>query len=206
MKIGILGTGRMASALGTQWAHKGHTVYFGSREPARAKALAARVQLNTSGGSIAEASAFSNVILLATIWKGVKSILEAAGNLEDKILIDCTLPLVDQQIAIDGNTSGSAEIGKLAPGARVVKAFHTIPYEHFSNPTFSGSSESMFYCGDDLDSKQIVKQLAVEMNLDPVDCGPLFLARYLEGMALVWIFLAAGMGQGNSIGFKLLRR
>ena len=39
MKIGIIGTGNVGSALGTRWAGLGHTVMFGARNPADALVL-----------------------------------------------------------------------------------------------------------------------------------------------------------------------
>lgn len=167
MKIGIIGTGRMGSALGKAWAQQGHEVFLGSRDPARGKEIATALGNSAQGGSIAEAAHFGDVVLLATLWAGVKDALQAAGNLADKTLIDCTLPLVDRQLAVDGASSGAEEVSKLAPGAYVVKAFHTINYEQFANPLIGATNISMFYCGNDATAKALVKQLATEMGLDP---------------------------------------
>lgn len=205
MQIGIFGTGRMGMSLAKQWASKGHQIYLGSRDPHKAKALAAEMGADVRGGSVAEASDFGQVLLLAVVWAGVADTIEAAGNMDGKVLIDCTLPLVNRQLAVDSNSSGAEEIAKLAPGAQVVKAFNTIYYEHFKNPKIGSERISMFYCGDSKNAKAIVAQLGSEIGLDVVDSGPLFNSQRLEAMGLLWIYMTMGVGYGNDIAFKLLR-
>lgn len=205
MKIGVLSTGRMGSTLGKLWAKYGHQVFFGSRDPDKAKAFAVLTEGEVDGGSLEAAAQFGDIVLLATTWNGVADVLKASGSLEGKVLIDCTLPLVDRQLAVDGNTSGAEVIAKLAPGANVIKAFNTIYYEHFESPLIDTQAVSMFYCGDDPDAKTIVARLAAELGLDPVDAGPLMNARMLEAMGFLWIYLAFGCDYGLGIGYKLLR-
>ena len=205
MKIAIIGTGKMGSTLGKVWAEKGHQVFFGSRDPDKARKLAETIGSFTRGGSVTDAVAFSQVILLAVVWEGVPESILAAGNLEGKILIDCTLPMVNRQLAIDPTSSGAGEIAKLVPGAKVVKAFNTIYYEHFEHPVINQERISMFYCGDDGKAKEIAAQLGSDIGLDSVDCGPLFNARWLEAMAYLWIYMALGVGYGTEIGFRFLK-
>lgn len=211
MNIGIIGPGRMGSTLGRLWANVGHHVYLGSRDPVRAQTLALSLQAQgsvgrLSGGSIREAAAFGEVVVVATAWVGVADALAAAGPLTGKVLIDCSPPLINRELAIAADSSGAQEIAKLAPDARVVKAFNTMHYEQFAQPFINGQAISLFYCGDDAAAKVIVAQLAAELGLDPVDAGPLFVARFLEGMSYVWIFLSVVSGYGEEIGFKLLRQ
>jgi hypothetical protein len=196
----------MAGALGKAWAKGGHSVFYGSREPEKAAALAASNGANAQGGRLVEAAAFGEVILLASIWVGVAETLQVVGQLTGKVLIDCTLPLRDRQLDVNfSETSGAEEIARRAPGSRVVKAFHTVSFQQMDKPRIGSQAISLFYCGDDGGAKTIVAQLAGEMGFDPVDCGPLFIARLLEPMGVLWIFLAAGVGLGDDIGFKLLR-
>lgn len=210
MKIGIIGTGRMGGTLGRLWANVGHQVYFGSRDPAKAQTLVLTLQTQTSaghlfGGSIREAAAFGDVVLVASVWAGVADALAAAGALDGKVLIDCTLPLVNRELAVAADSSGAQEIAKLAPGSRVVKAFNTMHYEQFAHPIIDGQAISLFYCGDDAAAKATVAQLGADLGLDPVDAGPLFVARFLEGMGYLWIFMSVVSGYGEGIGFRLLR-
>jgi predicted dinucleotide-binding enzyme len=194
----------MGSTLGRLWAGAGHQICFGSRTPRQAQLLAESIASTTCGGSYADAAAFGNVVLVATQWAGVADALRAAGMLTDKILIDCTLPIVNREKAIDGNTSGAEEIARLVPNAKVVKAFCTIHYEHFGATRFE-TPLTAFYCGDDAAAKAITAELATDLGLEPLDAGPLFLASFLEGMGLLYIYLSFGQGYGATIGFKLLR-
>jgi predicted dinucleotide-binding enzyme len=62
-----------------------------------------------------------------------------------------------------------------------------------------------FVAGDDLKAKQIVAKLTRDIGFDPVDCGPLKAARYLEAMAILIINLAFTYGMGTNIGYKLVK-
>lgn len=50
MRIGIIGTGNMADALGSRWAAAGHQVLFGGRSAERAGALAGRTGQSAGDG------------------------------------------------------------------------------------------------------------------------------------------------------------
>ena len=205
MQIGIIGSGRMGSTLGKVWANAGHKVFLGARDPNKAKEIAETIGPNAHGGSLSDAATFGQAVLLATTWVGVAEAIHAAGKLESKVLMDCTLPLANRQLAVDGNTSGAEEIAKLVPEAKVVKAFNTIYYQHLERPQIGSERVSMFYCGDDEDAKATVAQLGRDIGLDVIDSGPLSNARGLEAMGLLWIYLAVGVGYGNEIGFRLLQ-
>ena len=62
MKIGIIGSGNVGSALGKIWAEKGHEVMFSSRHPEKSKALAQSVGNNASSGLPVEAVKFGDVV------------------------------------------------------------------------------------------------------------------------------------------------
>ena len=62
VKVGIVGTGRMATAHATAWTKLGLSVFIGSRDKARAARLAS--QFGCKGGTHAEMLAESNFILL----------------------------------------------------------------------------------------------------------------------------------------------
>jgi predicted dinucleotide-binding enzyme len=59
--------------------------------------------------------------------------------------------------------------------------------------------------GNDLKAKQIVAQLTRDIGFDPVDCGPLKSARYLDAMGILIINLAYTYGMGNKMGYKLIK-
>ena len=212
MNIGIVGTGEMANALGRLWAHAGHRILFGSRDPTRSEALAKSVGCNAMGGSVAEAGAFGNTLLLATPGSPhvVAASAKALGPIAGKVLIDCTNPLSDNflSLTVAHTTSGAEEIAKMARGAKIVKAFNTIASTVLAsgNPVYDGQVATVFYCGDDASSKVVVKSLIEEIGYEAIDAGPLRNARYLEPLAELVIQLGIPLGMGTNIAFKLMQR
>jgi len=206
--ICILGTGRMATTLARCWLDRGHTISLGSRDPrgaqARLGALAEQLHIRDFAGAAEQAE----IIVLAVPWDAAREVLAACGPLDGKVIIDTTNPWgrINDTPEVDGDSSGAEEIARLVPGAHVVKALNGIFWKNLRDPTFSGQRASMFYCGDDDSAKSTVAQLALEMNFDPIDCGPLSRARILESMGLLWARLAFEQGMGTDIAITLLRR
>lgn len=210
MKIGIIGSGNVGGALGTRWAKIGHEVIFGTREPhgAEMQQLAARASGKTRAASLADAARQAEVLLLAIPWPATQQVIASLGDLSGKILIDATNPLLPDLsgLAIGTTTSAAEQVAGWARGAKVVKAFNTVGANIMENPAFEGHRPVMFYCGDDVDAKQVVAKLISELVFEPVDAGPLKQARLLEPFAMLWISMAFGQGMGRDFAFELLRR
>ena len=208
MKIGIMGTGNMGSALGVAWCAQGYDIMFGSRDPEKARALAEKVHECSRGGSIAETAAFGDVVVLAVPWTAAQVTIHAAADLSGKILIDITNPIRPQMagLAVKAGSSAAEEIAVWAKGAHVVKAFNSMAYDTLLAPDFDGQAAASFYCGDDQAAEGHVAQLSAAIGLDPVDCGPLEMARYLEPLAFLWISLAFRQGEGRERAFGWLRK
>jgi len=198
MKIAIVGAGRVGGTLGKAWATKGHDIFFGVRN---------RKQLEFQAGTVAEAAAFGQVVVLATPWHGTEAAVRAAGDLRGKIVIDCTNPLKldGSGLEVGFNNSGAEQVAQWAKGAKVCKAFNTTGSNNMADPVINGIRTVMFVCGDDPTAKATVVQLAADIGFDAVDAGKLEQARLLEPWAMLWISLAYG-GMGRDIGFALLRR
>lgn len=209
MHIGIIGTGSMASALGQQWGKAGHSIMFGSRDAGRSKSLADMMGPNFQGGSMAQAADFGQAILLAVTWLGVENAIEEMGDLDGRVLIDCTLPLdPDSYDTIDGlKDSGAEAIARKAPNAQVAKAFNTVFAENLmKGGDIDGTKANIFYCSDDPAAKDICNELIDDCGFEGVDCGELANARYLEPMGTMLIKLGYPMGLGTDLAFKLLER
>ncbi len=208
MKIGIIGTGNMGQALGRLWVAKNHLIMFGSRDPVNVLKLANSLGPNVSGGTYADAAQFGEVVVLAVPWSSAKESIEAAGDLGGKILIDCTNAVAPHLggLLVGHTTSAAEEIATWVEGAKVVKAFHTIGSENLNKLEFGTQKASTFICGDDLEAKSMVKQLAIDLGFDAIDVGPLKNARLTEPLAMLWIELAYNQGMGTDIAFKLLTR
>ncbi|MGE0757063.1 MAG: NADPH-dependent F420 reductase [Pirellulaceae bacterium] len=210
LNIAVLGTGRVGSVLGRRWAEKGYRVVFGSRQPESERVVrltdgwADRIRVLSNPAAAAEA----DVVVYAVPWSGSQALIESLGPLTGKILVDCTNPLNATFSGLDlGYTTSAAEqIAAWAKGARVVKAFNNISAAIMANPVFGSDRATMFYCGDDKEAKATVRDLAAALDLDPVDAGPLTIARYLEPFAMLYIQLAVKEGWGSHCAFRIMRR
>jgi len=210
MKIAVLGTGNVGSALGRRWAQGGHSVIFVSREPESDKVQAL---LKTAGPNACvakearEAVASAEVVLLAIPWGVTLETLRSAGDLSGKIVVDATNPLTVQGgLALGFDTSGGEEVAALATGAQVVKAFNTTGAGNMADTHYGDQRPTMFICGDNAAAKAVVNGLAEELGFEAIDAGALTMSRVLEPLTLLWLSLAYSQGLGPNIAFKLLRR
>lgn len=210
MKIAILGAGNVGGALGQGWASKGHSIFYGVPDPQseKVRALLKSIGSNARAGTVREAADASEVIVLATPYPAVRDAVAAAGDLGNKVIIDCTNPLKpDLSGLVVGHTTSAAEqVAEWARGARVIKAFNTTGAGNMSNTNYDGSGITMLIAGDDAAAKSTVMHLASDLGFEPLDAGPLANARLLEPFAMLWIYLAVKQGLGPNIAFKLLRR
>lgn len=210
VRIAVIGTGYVGGTLGTRWAQKGHQVTFGTRDPSAEKVLQRLAQASDSTRAAApvDAVADAEVVVLALPWNQAKSVVESLGDLSGKIIIDCINPLNASFTGLDLGFSSSAaeEIAGWAPDARVVKAFNTVSAASMANPIYHDQQATSFFCGDDADAKKVVEQLTADLDLEPVDAGPLVNARQLEPLAMLYIHLAVHEGWGSDCAFKIMKR
>lgn len=199
MRIGILGTGMLAAALGERWMRAGHELVIGGRSPAKAQALAERLGSGVRAASPWEAVAGRDAVLLAVSWNGVQDILRSAGasdgSLDGMPLIDPT-NAVEHGIGIlltEEGESMARRIATLAPGAHVVKAFHLFPAEQWTGTgRNSDSPVTVPICGDDSAALQTVSELVRDVDARPAVLGTSNRARQLEEVAGFVIGLAFG--------------
>ena len=210
MDIAILGAGRVAGALGPRWAEKGHRIIFGVPDPTKETVRSVVEQCGARGSAmtVQDAAAASRVILLAIPWEVTQEVLQSIGPLEGKILIDCINPILPDFSGLEPEAVPSAaeRIISWAPEAKVVKAFNTLSDATMANPHYDGQQATMFYCGDDDQAKSVVRQLAEDLELDPVDSGPMKNASYLESLAMLYIHLAIFGGWGAQCAFRFVKR
>jgi 8-hydroxy-5-deazaflavin:NADPH oxidoreductase len=204
MKIGILGAGNIGGNLGKGWAAAGHEIVFGVRDPQSEKTTAAIAAAgpNAQAASVREAADFGEVVALAVPWQAVADALAEAGDLGGKVLIDCTNRL--GPVAPGSAASAAEDVARLAPLARVVKAFNTAGYENLADPRYGTLIATAFLAGDDEQAKSIVTRLAQDLGFEVEDAGPLANAALLESLTRLWVQLART--HGRTIAFALLRR
>ncbi|PYE53748.1 NADPH-dependent F420 reductase [Deinococcus yavapaiensis] len=209
-KIGILGTGMMGATLGNRLARAGFQVMFGSRTPEKAAALAQTVGADARGGSLADAAAFGDIVVLAVGFQHAPDTIAAAGDLSGKVLLDITSAWDTSQrpvqLQVGHTTSAAEELARLVPTAHVVKSLNFLYAEVLEQPVFDGVPADAYYCGDDDESKARVAEMLRALTLEPLDAGPLSSARLLEPLGLLWMRLARFSGAGPHSAFKLLRR
>ena len=207
MRIGIIGSGKMGSALGRLWAKRGHYVIFSySRRPDKLKDLVQELGSNARSGTPQEAVGFADVLLLAVPWASIGDALVAAGPLDGKIVLSCVNPLGPLGLEVGLTSSAAEEIAKLAPGAIVIEAFNTI-FAGILNSTahlFSKNTPTVFYCGDDRDAMAKAAALIKDAGLHPVDAGPLQNARYIEPLAMLMVELGYSQRMGSDIAMRLM--
>ncbi len=189
--IAIIGTGDVATALGPEFAAQGHTIVYGSRNPASDKAqdLVEKTGDAASVTTQAESVEGADIVVLAVPGLLVREITESLGDLSGKIIIDPTNPLQREglQLRHAVDTSNAEIIQRAAPGAHVVKAFNTLNWKTMIDPASSGGPVSIPLVGDDRAAKQVVAELVEGMDLEAIDLGGLENARWVEGMLILWI-------------------
>lgn len=208
MRIGILGSGLMGGKLGTLFARAGHDVVFSyARSEEKLKRLAREAQGNARAGTPGEAARESDVLLLAVHWSRREDVLKQAGDLAGKILMSCSLPMNadDTGLVVAHTSSGAEVLAKEVPDARVVAAFNTVPSEVLFSVFEAGQEAtrpSLVYCGDDQDAKDLAVTLIRDTGFEPLDAGPLRIARYIEPFALLVAQLAYEGDAGPQLAYR----
>ena len=159
--------------------------------------------------AVADAVRDADVVVLTVLWQHVPRVLRSAGSLRGKVLIDCTNPLTpsDDALAVGHRTSGAEIIARRARGAHVVKAFNTTPAELLrAGVDVLPEKPAACYCGDEAGAKRVTARLIRQLGFEPVDCGALMNARYLEPLAMLVGELAYNQGKRPEVGLRFLRR
>jgi len=208
VKIGIIGAGNLAIALGKLWARHGHELCFSySRDSEKLKRTAQSVHPQAKVGLPQEAVAFADVIVLAVPYGAVVDALKAAGPLSGKLLFSCVNALKTDYsgLAVGTTSSAAEEIANLAPGAKVVEGLPAFA-EVLNSESRIIAGENLTVCvsGDDTDAKKLVPGLLEQGELHVIDAGPLRTARYVEPAMMLLVDLAYSQGYGGRVGFKFL--
>jgi predicted dinucleotide-binding enzyme len=208
MRVGILGSGLMGGKLGTLFARAGHAVVFSyARSLQKLKRLARDAGGRAGFGTPAEAVSGADAVLLAVHWSRLGDVLEQAGGLAGQVVLTCMLPMdaKDSRLVIANTSSGAEALARRVRRARVVSAFGTVPSEVFFDVYARRRSRrrpTLLYCGDDARAKKVAARLIRDVGFEPLDAGPLRLARYLEPMTLLVARLAYEIGRGPRMAYR----
>ena len=211
MRIGILGSGLMGGKLGTLFARAGQNVVFSyAHSEQKLKRLAREAQGNARAGTPAEAARDAAALLLAVHWSRVDDVLRQAGDLAGKVVVTCSLPMNagNTDLVIAHDSSGAEVLAKKVRRAGVVAAFGTVPSEVLFDvfeARRKANGPSLLYCGDHQGAKEVAAKLIRDVGFDPVDAGPLRVARYMEPFALLVAQLAYEREGGPELAYRFLR-
>ncbi|MGD0640608.1 MAG: NAD(P)-binding domain-containing protein [Roseiarcus sp.] len=211
MRIGILGSGLMGAKLGTIFARAGHEVVFSyARSMEKLKRLARDAGGTARAGAPREAAHDADAVLVAVHWSRIDDVLSQAGDLAGKVVITCCLPMnaANTELVVAHTSSAAETLAKKVPKAEVVCAFNTVPSEVLFGvfeARRKAARPSLVYCGDDADGKKVVATLIRDVGFDPVDAGPLRIARYTEPFALLVGQLAYEGTAGPELAYRFER-
>ena len=208
MRIGILGSGLMGGKLGTIFARAGHEVVFSyARSEKKLKTLARDAKGKARAGTPRQAAQEADAVLLAVHWSRIADVLNQTGDLSGKVVVTCSLPMNDDntELVVAHTSSGAEELARMIPFARVVSAFNTVPSEVLFGvyeAKRKATRPSLVYCGDDESGKAVAAELIRDVGFDPLDAGPLRIARYTEPLALLVAELAYEGEGGPELAYR----
>jgi hypothetical protein len=212
MKIGVIGSGVVAQALGAGFLKHGHDVALGTRDAAKLKDWLTQ---NPRGrvDSVAVAAGFGEVVVLAVKGAAAAEALRAAGpaNLSGKVVIDTTNPIADLppvngvlRFTTNLDDSLFEQLQREFPAARLVKAFNSVGYAQMINPQFRGGKPTMFICGNDDAAKKVVGGFLDQFGWEIADMGKPEAARAIEPLCILWCIPGLARNDWSAHAFKLL--
>lgn len=204
MNIGIIGAGNVGGALTRACRAAGHAVTVSAAHPEEAEDLARETGAIAAPDNAA-AVADAEVVILAVPYS---ALLEVAAELHDelagRIVIDVTnTPAADLDHRLP-TTSAAEELAATLDDEAVVKAFNTILAALQASPVVDGVRLDGFFATDDERARTVMYELLDSLGFEPVDCGPLVMARVLEDMGLLIVRLNAVNGWPWQNGWKLI--
>jgi len=163
VQIAILGAGQVGSTLGRLWHAAGHDVTFAARGAAGPQALAAELGERAHAASVADAVAGAEAVLVAVPGPAVTDVLQAAGPLDGRVMIDAANSFGRQQVTL-------RSLASAFPQARWVRAFNSLSASIMADDNHRKPPWVMFLSGDE-DAKPVAAQLIRDAGFDPVDLG-----------------------------------
>jgi 8-hydroxy-5-deazaflavin:NADPH oxidoreductase len=184
-RIGVIGSGNIGETIGEAWRRAGHDVVYASRSPDPPRTVA-----------IADAIAAADVVLMALPGASVPQLLAEHGPaLDGRVVIDATNDLGGERLH-HANTYAES-----APGARFARAFNTLGFEVFANPSVGGEAADLFWCGPE---DAGVEELIADVGLRPVRVGDIDAIDVVDGVGRLWMTLVFRQGHPRRLAFRLL--
>jgi 8-hydroxy-5-deazaflavin:NADPH oxidoreductase len=195
--ISIIGSGNMATAIGTRAAKHGHTIELMSRNTAKAQALADQIGNGATVGTFG-ATPLGDIVIVAVLYQSAAEVVANYGDaLAGKILVDITNPFnadASGLVTTAGNSAAQQIAAATPEGAHVVKALNTI----FGPVLAQDKPLDAFLAGDSAEAKARVAAFLESLDMRPLDAGGLDMAYVLEWAGILLVGLAR-----NGAGFDL---
>jgi 8-hydroxy-5-deazaflavin:NADPH oxidoreductase len=199
VKLGVLGTGHVATVLGGAWS-KTHEVTLGSRDPS---VRSADFGVRSLDDTVGAADVVINAILGSAAVDTISSI--RAGAFGGKTLIDVANATTPDNGLVYPNSSLAEKLQAARPDARVVKTLNCAAITTGANPSAIGPS-SVFLSGDDAAAKQQTAGLLRDLGWsddDIVDLGGIETARGPEHYLMLF-FQLAGLLRTEAFNIRVI--
>ena len=183
--IAVIGSGNIGATIGEAWRRAGHDVAFASRSPEPPRTVA-----------IGDAIAGAEVVLLAMPGAAVPQVLAEHGEaLGGRVVIDATNDVGAERL------HHAEAYAEHAVGARFARAFNTLGFEMFAEPSVGGEVADLFWCGPE---NAGVEQLVSDVGLRPVRVGDIDAVDVVDGAARLWLTLVFRQGHQRRLAFRML--
>jgi 8-hydroxy-5-deazaflavin:NADPH oxidoreductase len=187
LKIGMIGAGREGSALGRLFIKAGHPVMFSSRHPEDLKGLVAGLGPLAQAGTVEQAIAFGDVVLIVIPYAAMEQIGKTHGGaLAQKVLVmDVSNPIPRRDgedfVKSVGEQGGAGLVtAKFLPGAHIVRAFNAIGSGRLAELAHrAGEPAGVPIAGDDPKAIAVAQGLIREIGFEPVLVGGLAMGKHL---------------------------
>ena len=210
------GTGPEGRGLALRWARAGEHIIIGSRDPQRAREIAAKIAAEAGPGARIEGRENSaavsavRIVVLTVPFSGHAELLKKLKSAfrPGTVVIDATVPLAAEVGGRATRTLGiwqgsvAQQTAELVPsGVSVAAAFHNV-----SSALLAGNQPvdcDVIVCTDDEDARGIASELARKIpGVRAVDGGRLENARIVEQITA--LLIAINMrGKVHSAGIRI---
>jgi predicted dinucleotide-binding enzyme len=170
VKIGLIGAGRIGGNLAQRWTEAGHDVFISfSRDPDRLADVAR--DTGATAGSVADAAAFGDVVVVSVPWGTLDEVASQAGSLWGKILVDTTNQYGPSGVIALPTTAAETNRSRF-PGVAYAKAFNTLTAQFQTDAADrpKDARSAMFFVAEQ-EAMSTVEQLIEAVGFVPVSLG-----------------------------------
>jgi 8-hydroxy-5-deazaflavin:NADPH oxidoreductase len=216
MRIAVLGTSAVGRAVAGRTAELGHATTMGTRDPSATAGREDFAGWHASHEAVAlatfaEAAKDADLVVNATGGDASLAALQAAGDLDAKVILDISNPLdhsagFPPTMFVTNTDSLGEQIQRAFPSAHVVKALNTMNNAVMVRPRdLADGDHTVFVCGDSPEAKTTVTNLLKEFgHRDVFDLGDITASRGAEMYVAMWIRMAMALGT-STFNIKVIR-